>query len=106
MRFRTHVINVSLLHSALRPKVPSLVLPHFRCLIPDRAWKSTRTSAEIVRYLSVMAKTCVIKLTPETVHFIVSGSEGGPEGVQIWSWVFDDVNFAAVTNGLVDCSSC
>jgi hypothetical protein len=92
MRFRTHISNVSLLHSKFPiPSSPAFITKtrslicffvlsialHFVGL----AW----SFVEIVRYLAVMAKVCVIKLTPDTVHFIVSGSEGAPEGVQIWS---------------------
>lgn len=42
-------------------------------------------TAEVVKSLQSTAKSCVIKLGPESVHFIVSDSESGPSGVQIWS---------------------
>lgn len=40
---------------------------------------------EIIRSLKQTATTCVLKLSPEIVGFIVTGPEVGPEGVQIWS---------------------
>lgn len=40
---------------------------------------------EIIRSLKQTATTCVLKLSPEVVGFIVTGPEVGPEGVQIWS---------------------
>ncbi|KAH8081492.1 checkpoint protein Hus1/Mec3 [Filobasidium floriforme] len=42
---------------------------------------------KVVKSLQSTAKSCVIKLGPESVHFIVSDSESGPSGVQIWSQV-------------------
>jgi len=42
-------------------------------------------TAEVVKALHRTSKSCVIKLGPESVHFIVSDSESGPSGVQIWS---------------------
>jgi hypothetical protein len=40
--------------------------------------------AEIVRSLAALAKLCVIRLSPDKVHFIVPGNEGR-DGVQVWS---------------------
>jgi hypothetical protein len=42
------------------------------------------THTEIVRSINALSKLCVIRLSPDTVHFIVSGNEGR-EGVQVWS---------------------
>ncbi|GHJ87485.1 hypothetical protein NliqN6_3887 [Naganishia liquefaciens] len=42
---------------------------------------------KIIRSLKQTATTCVLKLTPEIVGFIVTGPEVGPEGVQIWSQI-------------------
>ncbi|WVQ93978.1 hypothetical protein IAU59_001056 [Kwoniella sp. CBS 9459] len=41
---------------------------------------------KIARSLAALAKTCVIRLSPEQVHFIVPGNEGST-GVQVWSQV-------------------
>ncbi|OCF33100.1 HUS1 checkpoint protein [Kwoniella heveanensis BCC8398] len=41
---------------------------------------------KITRSLAALAKTCVIRLSPEQVHFIVPGNEGST-GVQVWSQV-------------------
>jgi HUS1 checkpoint protein len=70
MRFRTVISNVSLLHSQstdIRPYVAHKLI-----------------ESEIVKALHALAKTCVIRLTPDKVHFIVPGNEG-KEGVQVWS---------------------
>lgn len=40
--------------------------------------------SEIVRSLNALSKLCIIRLSAETVHFIVPGNEGR-EGVQVWS---------------------
>ncbi|KAJ9111846.1 hypothetical protein QFC20_002433 [Naganishia adeliensis] len=42
---------------------------------------------KIIRSLKQTATTCVLKLSPEIVGFIVTGPEVGPEGVQIWSQI-------------------
>ncbi|KAI5451232.1 Checkpoint protein hus1 [Naganishia albida] len=42
---------------------------------------------KIIRSLKQTATTCVLKLSPEVVGFIVTGPEVGPEGVQIWSQI-------------------
>lgn len=41
-------------------------------------------TSEIVRSLVALAKTGVIRLSPDIVHFIVPGNEGR-DGVQVWS---------------------
>ncbi|WVF66361.1 hypothetical protein IAT40_001101 [Kwoniella sp. CBS 6097] len=41
---------------------------------------------KISRSLAALAKTCVIRLSPEQAHFIVPGNEGST-GVQVWSQV-------------------
>ncbi|BEJ16983.1 hypothetical protein CspHIS471_0603840 [Cutaneotrichosporon sp. HIS471] len=41
---------------------------------------------KIVRSLAALAKVCVVRLSPDSVHFIVPGNEGG-DGVQVWSQV-------------------
>ncbi|GFZ44818.1 hypothetical protein JCM24511_02544 [Saitozyma sp. JCM 24511] len=41
---------------------------------------------KIVRSLAALAKLCVIRLSPDKVHFIVPGNEGR-DGVQVWSQV-------------------
>ncbi|ORY30828.1 checkpoint protein Hus1/Mec3 [Naematelia encephala] len=41
---------------------------------------------KIIRSLAALARTCVIRLSPEKVHFIVPGNEGR-DGVQVWSQV-------------------
>lgn len=45
---------------------------------------STRLTSEIVRSLAALAKVCVVRLSPDSVHFIVPGNEGR-DGVQVWS---------------------
>ncbi len=85
MRFRCQIKKVPLMGSESRQD------DAVQLSIPDvlaNSQRLTRTilcSAEIVKSLSSMAKSCIIKLSPEAVHFIVPGSEGGPEGMQIWS---------------------
>ncbi|BEI93921.1 uncharacterized protein CcaverHIS019_0603800 [Cutaneotrichosporon cavernicola] len=41
---------------------------------------------KIVRSLAALAKVCVVRLSPDSVHFIVPGNEGR-DGVQVWSQV-------------------
>jgi hypothetical protein len=45
---------------------------------------ATANEPEIVRSLNALSKLCIIRLSAETVHFIVPGNEGR-EGVQVWS---------------------
>lgn len=74
MRFRTQVSNPGLMLSPYQSR-SSMSSPQA---------DPTRLS-EIIRSLKQTATTCVLKLTPEIVGFIVTGPEVGPEGVQIWS---------------------
>ena len=41
---------------------------------------------EIVRSISALARQCIVRLSPEKVHFIVPGNEGR-DGIQVWSLV-------------------
>ncbi|RSH84667.1 uncharacterized protein EHS24_006191 [Apiotrichum porosum] len=41
---------------------------------------------KIIRSLAALAKVCVVRLSPEKVHFIIPGNEGR-DGVQVWSQV-------------------
>ena len=41
-------------------------------------------SVGIARSLAALAKTCIIRLSEEKVHFIIPGNEN-KDGVQVWS---------------------
>jgi hypothetical protein len=73
MRFRTQISNPGLMLSTFVPHVVTFPLMLIIFLV------------EIIRSLKQTATTCVLKLSPEIVGFIVTGPEVGPEGVQIWS---------------------
>nr|XP_019048408.1 HUS1 checkpoint protein [Kwoniella bestiolae CBS 10118]OCF27338.1 HUS1 checkpoint protein [Kwoniella bestiolae CBS 10118] len=45
-----------------------------------------RFRTEITRSLAALARSCVIRLSPDQVHFIVPGNESST-GVQVWSQV-------------------
>ena len=71
MRFRTQVSNVPLLHSA--PLINSV-----------SSFSAHTQPTEIVRSLATLSKSCVIRLSPDKVHFIIPGNEN-KDGVQVWS---------------------
>ncbi|KAK4684634.1 hypothetical protein P7C73_g5533, partial [Tremellales sp. Uapishka_1] len=42
---------------------------------------------KIIKSLAALAKLCVIKISPDTIHFIIAANEGQKEGVQVWSQI-------------------
>lgn len=65
-----------------------MFLSYIVCQLPVSRSVSGQSVAdqqsEIIRSLGALARTCVIRLSETSVHFIVPGNEN-KDGVQVWS---------------------